>query len=104
MLPVLPALLLPLFLLNYLFENSQAKFKTIKDDDAEYKNYCIDEFEVGEVIAQDMYQTIEILSKSIGIETGFQKVDCEAAVKRVQDELPADVVSLVRASVRTRGG
>jgi hypothetical protein len=37
------------------------------------------------------------------IETGLQKVDREAAVERIQGKLPAEVASLVRASVRTRG-
>merc|ERR1719337_225144 len=35
------------------------------------------------------------------IETGLQKVDRESAVERIQGKLPADVASLVRASVRT---
>merc|ERR1719337_742226 len=35
------------------------------------------------------------------IETGLHKVDREAAVERIQGKLPADVASLVRASVRT---
>ena len=38
------------------------------------------------------------------IETGLQKVDREAAVERIQGKLPADVASLVRASVRTSRG
>merc|ERR1719388_775668 len=38
------------------------------------------------------------------IETGLHKVDREAAVERIQGKLPADVASLVRASVQTRKG
>merc|ERR1719393_1221727 len=38
------------------------------------------------------------------IETGLQKVDREAAVERIQGKLPADVASLVRASVKTSKG
>merc|ERR1719235_975962 len=37
------------------------------------------------------------------IETGLQKVDPEAAVKRVQSKLPDDVASLVRTSATIRG-
>jgi len=38
------------------------------------------------------------------IETGLQKVDPKTAAERLQGRLPADVASLVRASVQTRKG
>merc|ERR1719163_1667365 len=43
-------------------------------------------------------------SRNEMIQTGLQRVDRDAALDRVQSRLPADVVSLVRASVKTIRG